>query len=208
MNAPPPPKLGLPHLFGTERRLMDDTFAAGFARYQEFGLGGSTLLALAAGFDAVVAVDSDPAWVSTVRVDPGVAPSVASGRAAILHADIGPIGAWGAPMDARSAPLWPNYLAVAWMEWTRRGATPDLVYVDGRFRVACCLSAWLVCRHDPAFRLMLHDMGGDRVAHYAPVLDFYEIEVAEGTLVRFRPKPHANAAHAVTTLLTYQFRVT
>jgi hypothetical protein len=45
----PEPRLGAPHLFGEEPELMQRVFADSCRRYFEFGIGGSTLLALRSG---------------------------------------------------------------------------------------------------------------------------------------------------------------
>ncbi len=126
------PAIGKPHLFGDEPALFERVLADGVRNYLEFGLGGSTLAAARAGAEALVAVDSDGAWVQAVLRHPEVAPMVASGRATILHADIGPVGDWGSPVDSTHATQFHRYISAPWREWVRRNALPDLIYVDGR----------------------------------------------------------------------------
>ena len=157
---------------------------AGAENYLEFGAGGSTVLAARARLGALVAVDSDPAWAAAVRRDADVTAAIAAGRASVLHADIGAVGRWGTPMDTSQAHKWPDYAAVAFAEWTRRGAFSDLVFVDGRFRVACCLATLLAAQAAGAKPpvVLLHDFNAER-AQYRDVLAFYGIERQVGELV-------------------------
>jgi hypothetical protein len=172
-----------------ELALFRRILAAGHRRYAEFGTGGSTLLAVREPFEAVVGVESDKGWAQAVREDSEVAAALAKGRASILHADIGPVGAWGNPSDPATMPRWPGYIGAMWAEWDRRGALPDLVLVDGRFRVASALSVALLAAMRPAAAaptVILHDFSDER-PHYARVLDFFRIREQVGTLVVLDP---------------------
>ena len=110
---------------------------------------------------------------------------VARGSAAIIHADIGPVGEWGRPYDRSSIGLWPRYVAKPWAEWARRGSLPDLVYVDGRFRVACILSVALAFRdrgsREVGPKVLIHDVSDARPG-YRRVYDAYEEVEGAGTL--------------------------
>jgi hypothetical protein len=199
--------VGEPHLFGGERALMDRTFEGGCRRYLEFGLGGSTLLAIRGGAETVVAVDSDPNWVAAFRTHPEVAPKIEAGSASVQHADIGPVGAWGVPFDTRKLRSWPTYISSPWADWSRRGVLPDLVYVDGRFRVACCLSVIVAfgarMPADGGPRVLLHDVTTDR-PHYGEVFRFFDTVESVNTLHLLRTRPDACRVEALARLLEYQ----
>jgi len=105
-------------------------------RYLEFGLGGSSLLAVRAKLDTLVFVDSDAIWVTCVKEHPTVAPRLRDGSVSIIHADVGPVREWGNPVGRSHVTQWPRYVSTAWAEWLRRAQLPDLVLVDGRFRMA------------------------------------------------------------------------
>jgi hypothetical protein len=62
-----------------------------------------------------------------------------------------------------------DYIAVQLDEWARRGETPDLLLVAGRFCVASALSGLLACPAAPP-RLMMHDMVEKRLHGYGAVL--------------------------------------
>jgi hypothetical protein len=201
----PEPQLGAPHLFGQEPELMDRVFARGCRRYLEFGIGGSTLLALRSGAEIVVATDSDRRWVEAARLHPELAPRVVSGQVRLVHANIGPIADWGRPAGNSERAWWPNYLARPWAEWEELGVLPDLVYVDGRFRVACCLSVLLVfADRAEAPPVMIHDIGPER-PYYDTIFEFFETVEAVGSLHLLRRRPGASTFHAFTRLMKAQF---
>ena len=197
--------IGRPHLFGDEQRVLDEALSAARC-YLEFGAGGSTLLAATQGVPRVVSVDSDPQWVAAVLAHPEIAARVQDGSMSVLHADIGPVGNWGHPADETLKHRWPTYLATAWAECQRRSMMPDLVLVDGRFRVASCLSVvlavGLAALAGPT--VLLHDVFADR-PHYLEVLNFFEVVGITGSLYRLRIRPDASPRAALLRLLECQF---
>lgn len=99
----------------------------------EYGSGGSTLVAAEAGA-SVWSVESDAAWAAMMRDWFAAHPADVQ----IHHADIGPTKEWGHPADESGFRRWPDY---ALKVWDLPGfAHPDLVLVDGRFRLACFLT--------------------------------------------------------------------
>ncbi len=102
-------------------------------RVLEYGSGGSTLVAAEAGCE-VWSVESDGAWAQMMRDWFAAHPA----KVHIHHADIGPTREWGHPADEGAFRRWPDY---ALKIWDLPGFShPDLVLVDGRFRLACFLT--------------------------------------------------------------------
>jgi hypothetical protein len=203
--TPAPVTIGAPRMSAAELRMLRRVFASGRRRYAEFGTGGSTLLAVEAGFEAIVGVESDAAWARAVREHAAVSPAVAEGRASILHADLGPVGDWGTPRR-ENARLFPLYVSTMWEEWARREAFPDLVLVDGRFRVACALSVALLAAARPAGAepplILVHDYTGQR-PQYAPMLRFLDLAERSESLVLLRPRPEASPAGIMAAMLQH-----
>jgi hypothetical protein len=85
---------------------------------------------------------------------------------------------------------------------------PDLVFVDGRFRVACCLSVILLAAADPELtrnlRLVLHDVGPDR-PYYDEVFRFFDVDESVNTLRVMRIKPDVPCSQVMSVLLRRQF---
>jgi hypothetical protein len=101
----------------------------------EYGSGGSTLVAAEMG-KTVFAVESDPNWAQMMR--DWFAANPPSGRVQIVHADIGPTKEWGHPVDHAA---WRSFAGYPLAIWDRKGfQQPDVVLVDGRFRVGCALA--------------------------------------------------------------------
>jgi hypothetical protein len=137
-----------------EIELFDSMLSKGSV-YYEFGLGGSTLFAAKhANLHHITAVDSSAEWIMKVRSQALIASDIQSGRMRIGHVDIGPVGAYGYPITRNPAKE---------REYSRAiiGTTPvpDVVLVDGRYRVACALRTTLEAVENgwPRLILMIHD---------------------------------------------------
>lgn len=105
----------------------------------EYGSGGSTVVAAELPGKVIFTVESDAGWMADLQgwFDANPTPS-----APILHhADIGPTKAWGAPKSEASFRLWPGYPNSVWERADFQA--PDIVLIDGRFRLACLLTTLL-----------------------------------------------------------------
>jgi hypothetical protein len=109
--------------------------------YLEFGMGGSTTLAARLGVPNIVSVDSSKDWVANISAQ--IATLEIKGRIQLLHANIGTTGDWGYPIDSSSMVNWPSYYSGPWATVKENALNPDLVLIDGRFRVACFLYSLL-----------------------------------------------------------------
>ena len=133
----------------------------------EFGSGGSTLLAARSpSLRRIWSVESDPAWIETLRGQREVAHAERDGRLHFTHADIGRTGDYGTPLDEAAKSRWADYHQTVWRDPATAAA--DLVLVDGRFRVACALEALARCQ--PHTILLIHDFWNR--THYHPILAF------------------------------------
>lgn len=127
--------------------------------YYEFGMGGSTCLAVELVKDRIHAVDSDPVWVDNVRTevekwDKDIQMNVVN---------VGPTGSWGTPIGRDHEDIFQEYS----LSITRTGYTDyDFCLVDGRFRVACFLQALLTMPADSV--IAIHD--------YSPRPQYHVVE--------------------------------
>jgi hypothetical protein len=117
----------------------------------EFGAGGSTLYAVSRGVPRIVSVESHPGWIKRLRSNAEIVAAEMEERLTLIHADVGPVTRYGAPADASKIHKWSGYPLAPW-ESCRQ---PDLVLVDGRFRVACIAQAVLHCGR--ASSIAVHD---------------------------------------------------
>jgi hypothetical protein len=133
----------------------------------EFGSGGSTLLAVGSqSLRRIWSVECDPVWIAKLRGLRAVTRAEHDARLHLIHADIGPTGDYGVPLDEAARTRWPDYHQGVWRDPTTAAA--DLVLVDGRFRVACALEALARCQ--PHTILLFHDFWSRTPYH--PVLAF------------------------------------
>lgn len=121
------PEVTLPD---AEAAALRDAYATA-ATVLEYGSGGSTIMAAELGA-TVWAVESDAKWAEMMR-------HALAGKAAhVLHVDIGPTADWGHPEDESRARHWPDYSLKIWD--IPGFLHPDVVLVDGRFRLGCFLT--------------------------------------------------------------------
>lgn len=120
-------------LFDGDDRLFI-THTAKAARYGEYGMGQSTLWVLRSTAATVRAVDTSRDWVESTMRSAGN-----TGRAECLWVDVGPLGDWGMPLTYSKRDNFRHYVGAVWAG----GFSPDVVLVDGRFRVCCFLHSVL-----------------------------------------------------------------
>src|ERR1700740_1200351 len=120
-----------------EERALLQEWSAPCSHIVEFGCGGSTILFLEATSAVIDSVDNNKSWIERISAEPRPAEALRNGRLKICLVDTGPVGKWGFPTDDATRSLWRHYPSAVW-----DGLPPpavDLVFVDGRFRVACTL---------------------------------------------------------------------
>jgi len=128
----------IPHL-EQEALALFDRYVSNVGCYLEYGAGGSTVRAAQLGAQHVVSVDSSREWVKAVRASVGDRSQIY-----LLHCDIGIVGAWGRPTDQQGLRGYHAYMSLPWSSARRKTLTPNMVLIDGRFRVACFLYS-LIC---------------------------------------------------------------
>jgi hypothetical protein len=129
--------------------------------YLEYGAGGSTLMAASLRVPAIISVESDAAWCRAVSAE--IQPLLQGSTFHMHHADIGETRAWGEPAGNDNAHLWLRYPVEVWDMMNAAGLAPDLVLLDGRFRVACFMACLLRAR--PGTIILFDDFVG-REEHY------------------------------------------
>lgn len=101
----------------------------------EYGSGGSTVMAAEMG-KTVIAVDSDREWAARVGVY--ISETVPEAKVHWHWADIGPTGDWGRPQRLKN---YRHFARYPLQVWDSDGfSQPDVVLIDGRFRLGCLLA--------------------------------------------------------------------
>ena len=102
--------------------------------YYEYGVGKSTKWVLENTKSKVIAVDSDKAWISKININ-----NLYDARLQTIWVDLGELTNWGRPISYKKRDNFIFYISKLWLGENK----PDLVLVDGRFRVACFLYSLL-----------------------------------------------------------------
>lgn len=142
MPAPPPPKL-----FDGDGELFQRV-AAGATVYLEYGMGLSTQWVLSNTSAIVHAVDTSREWVENTI---SAAPHSTRSRLNARWVDLGPVKMWGYPVSYRHHRRFHEYVQSLWDSHV----SPDLVLVDGRFRVCCFLHSMLTAK--PGTKIFFDD---------------------------------------------------
>ena len=159
--------------------------------YLEYGSGGSTLLA-ARIQKRFISVDTDPWFLRSVRRAIG---TLAADQK-LIHADIGLTGPWGKPMrdtglSASRLAKWRSYAATPWQDIANDDA-PDLVLVDGRFRVSTTLLCCQKLYKNPEARILVDDYA--ERPEYSVIERHADLIDMVGRMAIFRPRASPDAS--------------
>ena len=98
--------------------------------YFEYGVGKSTEWVLENTKSKIIAVDSDLNWINSIKNI-----EVYKERLKTTWVDLGKLTKWGRPISYSHRDNFINYINAIW----QFDKNPDIVLIDGRFRVACFL---------------------------------------------------------------------
>jgi protein O-GlcNAc transferase len=179
----------LPTMFSKSKkeifhRLLDQSTA-----YFEWGCGGSTAIASQFPNLQVMSVESDAEWANRV--------SEICPNATVKHCDIGPTKEFGYPTDDTKRAQWPEYAE----QWLQTPLSPDVVLIDGRFRVAC---AALICLHPKQVKTICFDDFTDR-HQYQVIRPFIQIHQTFDNMITWRPKTGVDRAALQELYDSYKF---
>jgi len=168
-------------------------------RYLEFGAGDSTLYA--AGASSIIridSVDSSRAHIDkNLKSHPIISDAISKKKLAFHVIDIGETGGWGYPVNDDKKHLWPNYSLSVFSRESRH----DLVFIDGRFRIACALNA--VINTPPSCKIIMHDFWNR--PYYNVVLKYLNVTHQVDTMGIFSKKEKVDRAEIQKMILEYQY---
>lgn len=104
----------------------------------EYGSGSSTFFCALNGIP-IISIESDLNFLNYLKSEiQFFTPN--SSKVKLLHANIGNTKGLGYPENDSSIKLFPQYATLPWKLLPIQDIEPDLVLIDGRFRVACMLA--------------------------------------------------------------------
>jgi hypothetical protein len=165
-----------PHMGAAEKRLFYKFLHSPETRfYYEFGSGGSTYKAIRApNIERIVSMESDTAYyISTQGL-------LSAPKCERILIEVGARNNWGNPLP--DLPL--SQYELYFKHIDSIGAAPDLILIDGRWRVACALHAWAKCS---ARTVVLVD--DFQRAEYADILKYFTVIDSVGSMVALKANP-------------------
>ncbi len=161
-----------PFMPAEERRFIEQHYLDATS-ILEFGSGGSTLFALENN-KFIISVESDKKFFNYLISHIRDTYSLNDSR--VLLAKTGITGRYGMPalfpLSPRVVEKGLSYVLTGYSQF--KNSSPDLIFVDGRWRVACCLYS-LISGHNSS-RLLLDDYENDR--SYKLIIErYFEVRI-------------------------------
>ncbi|WP_022852612.1 hypothetical protein [Thermodesulfatator atlanticus] len=170
-----PYPLFYPFLMKRKEKLLFDKLIKASKHYLEFGLGGSTLRALAKSRSIIYTVESSMEWIEYMRKY-RIVKKFENERLFIYYVNIGPTKEMGFPVSDAYKNVFEKYSSNIFHFINPQKI--DLVLIDGRFRVACALKTILKCYGNENIKILIHDFWNRNQYHivlkYLEVLDKVE----------------------------------
>lgn len=166
----------------------------------EYGSGGSTVLAAEMDDKHVTSVESDKVWWCNMLEWFDANPAGTGTTVDLIYADIGPTREWGHPKDDRA---WKRFADYPLGVWDSEGfRAPDVVLVDGRFRVGCALATAFRITRDTV--LLFDDYAHRKRLHI--VEDYLGAPNLTGRMAEFHLKPQVFPTDRMLDILKYMLR--
>jgi hypothetical protein len=163
----------------------------------EYGSGGSTLLAANMPGKIVISVENDARWAEDMRA--WIANATLPSKPRIYPVDVGETGKWARPKNARHWKKFHTYPLKVWDE--PYFEQPDVILIDGRFRIACFVTAYLRATKPV---IVLFDDYVDR-PHYHVVERLLAPTECVGRMARFDLQPLTQLPREELTWLVASF---
>ena len=125
--------------------------------YGEYGVGNSTVWVSKHTNSKIISVETDLNWLKKVKLKIGKIQN--SNRFELGWVDLGEVSDWGTPesYDKRNNTI--KYVEYIWT----KSSKPDLILIDGRFRVACFLMCLVEAREGA--KIIFDDYVGRKYYH-------------------------------------------
>lgn len=168
-------------------------------QYLEFGSGGSTFLTICNSDAKIYSVESDISWIYYLRNWEIIKKAEKDNNLYFQYINIGKTGAWGKPINDSCQELYPNYSEYIFKKLDKIDI--DTVFIDGRFRVACVLSAILYYSGNTT--ILIHDY--ENREYYHIVEEFLSKTYTADTLAVFTIKKDINIDKVKTLYEKYKY---
>lgn len=155
---------------------------AGVTSVIEYGSGESTYIAAGYSRDIVYSVESDEQWILNLKER---LQNDSNEKVRFIHVNIGRTKEWGYPVNNDK---YLNFMEYSMGVWSLKDLIhPDVVLIDGRFRVGCFMATLLNIRRQT--KILFNDYVDG--PHYHIVEDFLKPVEIIGKLAVFIASPRA-----------------
>ena len=164
--------------------------------YLEYGCGKSTEYACSLpSVEHVISVESDKSWS-----DMTFANIENKSKLHLGYVNIGEVGEWGRPKNNQKILDYHKYMLMPWVLAAKYELEPDLILVDGRFRVASFLYSLLTGKSGAT---ILFDDYVNRKEQYGVVENFIKPVGTHGRLAEFLIEKNFNQADITAVIAKY-----
>lgn len=179
----------LPHMKPEEYSLFKE-LSRNKKVFLEYGSGGSTIYLLKNNKE-VFSVESNPEFFDFMN-SVGLVKRSLNKKLHYTFVDLGPTNKWGKPITSEQAIEWSAYYTKIWDSIDTNKQKVDVIFIDGRFRVSCCLYSILkVLEYKWADTIFtIHDFW--RREQYHVVLKFLDEVKSSRNLASFKIKENIN----------------
>lgn len=187
----------LPHLDLEEINFLESRLNQSSV-YLEFGAGGSTVLAGKSNtITKAVVVETDLDYLRKVR------DLVPPEKFFFLFFDVGPTATWGKPKSRIKEETFHLYSRQAFQYLRDMKLSPDLIFIDGRFRVQTFARSYLSSK--PGTRIIVDDF--DDRPNYQAISTILKPAARIGTMAEFIvPRIKFRSLRALAVLRKYATR--
>jgi len=192
LEVPNQPSMAVDQIQYLQSRLASSTC------FLEYGAGGSTRLAARMGVGQIFSVESDVQF--STKVMKSALEDNSDCGLVMKTPDIGATGPFGYPVDPTKMYRWPGYALDIWDDIRASGQTPDLVLIDGRFRVACFAACMIFCNEN--VEIMFDDYAG-RTKQYGIAEKLCKPTRLEGSMAIFHVPSKRSFPELSATLARY-----
>ena len=163
-------------LLTENERLFFTLILATSKKYLEFGMGGSTLLAInTLSIEKIVSIEHNKSWFKKVTQFKNIKNELGK-RLFLEYIELGPL-----KLNQTFGHNVKNYTNYSKLIFQKYENDYDFVFIDGIFRVACVLQTILNCKND--IKIMVHDI--NYTVKYHIIYKYLEVIYSIDTMVLF-----------------------
>jgi hypothetical protein len=168
--------------------------------YLEYGCGGSTTYAIReTKIKTIISVDTSLEWINNINEYLKNSETDSETQLFLTHCNLGVVERWGTPVNRNNSIDFWKYMVAPWKIVKENRLSPDIILIDGRFRVACFLYSVLCA--DYGTTIMIDDYF--HRPHYHIVERFCKLKERHGRMGVFYVEHNYSIPEIVAYIAKY-----